>query len=156
MIQSLHGKLNPGLPWQKKKTAFNTKKTLFTRIFTEETSKVLRFEYSFVWCWNLDTSESRSEIPREFWNVVLEKDDDHGTNETVLQRVEEERNILQTIKRGKAVWIRSFLSRNCLLKRFIEGKMEGQKWWDEEEEDVSGYWVALRKREDTGNGKAKY
>ena len=59
--------------------------------------------------------------------MVLEKDDDHGTNETVLQRVEEERNILQTIKRGKAVWIRSFLSRNCLLKRFIEGKMEGQK-----------------------------
>jgi hypothetical protein len=23
----------------------------------------------FVWCWNLDTSESRSEIPGKFWNV---------------------------------------------------------------------------------------
>jgi len=34
----------------------------------EETSKVLYMEHSFVWCWNLDTSENRSEIP--FWNDV--------------------------------------------------------------------------------------
>jgi len=33
---------------------------------------------------------------------------------------------------------------------------EGQKYWDEDEEDVSGYWMALRKREDTGNGKRKH
>ena len=39
----------------------------------EETSKVLRLERSFLWCWELDTSESRSEIPGKFWNVVLEK-----------------------------------------------------------------------------------
>jgi hypothetical protein len=25
-----------------------------------------------------------------------------------------------------------------------------------EEEDVSGYWVALRRREDTGNGNRKH
>ena len=31
-------------------------------------------EYGFVWCWNLDASGSRSEIPGKFWNVVLEKD----------------------------------------------------------------------------------
>ena len=43
--------------------------------FQEETSKVLHLEHSFVWCWNLDTLESESEIPRTFWNVVLEKDD---------------------------------------------------------------------------------
>jgi hypothetical protein len=35
---------------------------------------VLHLEHSFVWCWNMDTSESRSEISRKFWNVVLEKD----------------------------------------------------------------------------------
>jgi hypothetical protein len=40
----------------------------------EETSKVLYLEHSLVWCWNLDTSESRSKIPGKFWNVVLEKD----------------------------------------------------------------------------------
>ena len=26
-----------------------------------------------VWCWKLDTSERRSEIPWKFWNVVLDK-----------------------------------------------------------------------------------
>jgi hypothetical protein len=44
--------------------------------FKEETSKVLHLEHSFVWCWNLDTSESRSEIPGKFLNVVLEKNGD--------------------------------------------------------------------------------
>jgi hypothetical protein len=42
--------------------------------FKEEASEVLHLEYSFVWSLSLDTSESRSEIPRRFWNVVLEKD----------------------------------------------------------------------------------
>jgi hypothetical protein len=41
--------------------------------FKEETSKVLHLEHSFVWCWNVDTSESGSEVSRKFWNVVLEK-----------------------------------------------------------------------------------
>jgi len=35
-------------------------------------------EYSFLWFWNLDTFESRSEVPGKFWNVVLEKEgEDH-------------------------------------------------------------------------------
>jgi hypothetical protein len=42
--------------------------------FKDEPSEMLYFEHSFVWCWNLDTSKSRSETPREFLNVVLEKD----------------------------------------------------------------------------------
>ena len=40
----------------------------------EETSKMLHLEHGFVWCWNLDASGSRSEIPGKLWNVVLEKD----------------------------------------------------------------------------------
>jgi hypothetical protein len=31
-------------------------------------------EHSLVWCWNLDTQESRSEIHGKFCSVVLEKD----------------------------------------------------------------------------------
>ena len=31
-------------------------------------------EYSFVWCWNLDTLESKSEIPKKFGNLVLNND----------------------------------------------------------------------------------
>jgi len=42
--------------------------------FEEETSKMLHLDHGFVWCWNLDASGSRSEIPGKFWNVVLEKD----------------------------------------------------------------------------------
>jgi hypothetical protein len=45
-------------------------------------------------------------------------------NEEVLQRVKDERNILPTIKRGKANGIGHMLRSNCLLKCFIEGKIE--------------------------------
>jgi hypothetical protein len=30
----------------------------------EEASEVLHLEHSFIWCWNLDASDSRSETPR--------------------------------------------------------------------------------------------
>ena len=42
--------------------------------FKEGTSNVLHLEYSFVWCRNLDKSETSSELTGEFRNVVLEKD----------------------------------------------------------------------------------
>jgi hypothetical protein len=29
---------------------------------------------AFLWCWNLDSSGSRSETPGNLWNVVMEKD----------------------------------------------------------------------------------
>jgi len=35
---------------------------------------MLYLEHRILWCWNLDTSESRSEIYGRFWNLVLEKD----------------------------------------------------------------------------------
>ena len=44
----------------------------------------------------------------------------------VLQRVKEERNILQTIKRRKPNWISHSLRRNCILNHVIEGKTEGR------------------------------
>jgi replicative superfamily II helicase len=47
----------------------------------------------------------------------------HVRNEEVLQRVKEEKNILQTITRRKANWIGHILHRNCLLKQATEGKM---------------------------------
>jgi len=42
--------------------------------FKKETAEVQHLECGFVWCWNLDTWESRLEIPRGFWNTVLDKD----------------------------------------------------------------------------------
>jgi hypothetical protein len=50
---------------------------------------------------------------------------DRVRNEEVLQRVKEEWNILHTINRRKANWIGHILRRNCLLKHFIKGKIEG-------------------------------
>jgi hypothetical protein len=47
-------------------------------------------------------------------------------NEKALHIVQEERNILYTIKRRKANWIGYILRRNCLLKHNIEGKTEGK------------------------------
>jgi hypothetical protein len=58
--------------------AFNKEKTLFISKlglkYKEGTNKVLHLEHSFLWRWNLDNLESRSETPGKFWNVVLEKD----------------------------------------------------------------------------------
>ena len=43
----------------------------------------------------------------------------------MLLRVNEQRNILQEIRKRKANWIGHILRRNCLLQRVIEGKI---KW----------------------------
>jgi replicative superfamily II helicase len=47
---------------------------------------------------------------------------DNMRNEEILQRVKEERNILQTIKRMKANWIGHILHRNCLIKHTSKEK----------------------------------
>jgi len=46
-------------------------------------------------------------------------------NEEVLLRVEEEKNLLHTIKRRKDNWVGHIWRENCLLKLVIEGKIEG-------------------------------
>jgi hypothetical protein len=49
---------------------------------------------------------------------------DRASNEKVLHRVKEERNILHTIQRRKANWIGHIWRRNCLLKHVIEEKLQ--------------------------------
>ena len=44
----------------------------------------------------------------------------------MFQRVEGERNAIQTIKRIKANGIGHILHKNCLLKYVIEGKIQGK------------------------------
>jgi hypothetical protein len=63
-----------------------------------------------MWCWR------RMEKIR--WTY-------HMSNKEVLQRVKEEMNIVQTIKRRKAKWIGHFLHRNSFLKHVFEGNKEG-------------------------------
>ena len=50
---------------------------------------------------------------------------DHVRNEEVLLRVNEQRNIIHEIRKRKANCIGHILRRNCLLKRVIEGKIQG-------------------------------
>ena len=47
-------------------------------------------------------------------------------NEEVLLRVNEQRNILQEIRKRKANWIGHILRRNCLLQQVSERKIKGQ------------------------------
>ena len=48
------------------------------------------------------------------------------SNEDVLNRVQEERNILPTIHRQRPNWIGHILHRNCLLTHVTAGKMKGK------------------------------
>jgi hypothetical protein len=47
-------------------------------------------------------------------------------NEEELRRGKEERNAVHTKKGKKANYIGHNLRRNCILKHFIEGKVEGR------------------------------
>ena len=116
------------------KAAFS-KKNLFTSKLDLNLRK--RLVRCYVWSialygaetWTLRKTDQKQLESLEMWCWRrMEKISwtDHVRNEEVLFRVNEERNILyETIKR-KANWIGHILSRNCLLKQVIEGKIEGQ------------------------------
>jgi hypothetical protein len=53
---------------------------------------------------------------------------------------------------GKANWSGRTLCKNCLLTHVIEVKTEERiEVREDKEEDVSSYWMTLRKQEGTGN-----
>ena len=100
---------------------------LFHVAFNTDVVTVLHLEHGFVWCWNVDASGSRSEIPGRFRNVVLEKDEEDQLYRSCekWRSVNEQRNILHEIRKRKANWIGHILRRNCLLHNVIEGKIKG-------------------------------
>jgi len=72
-------------------------------------------------------------------------------NEEVLQSVEAEKNIINTIKRRKTYCIGHILRRNCLMKHVIEGNIKrrievkgkrgrGRKQLQIDRKESSGYW----------------
>ena len=75
---------------------------------------------------------------------------DHVRNEEVLLRVNEQRNILHEIRKGKANWIGHILRRNCLQKQVIEGKIQGEKEVTRRRgRRHRKLWMTLRTGEDT-------
>jgi hypothetical protein len=97
MIQDVHVLLNLELSLQNQPS---TRRLFSLALGWNSREKI---EHSFVWGGNLDTSESRSKLCWKLWNVAFEKMSwtDRVRNVEVLYRVEEERNILQTIKQSK-------------------------------------------------------
>ena len=77
-----------------------------------------------MWCWRRMEEMS--------WNNPLR-------NEEVLQRVKEERNISQTIKRRNANRTCYILHRNCFLKHILERNIEGRM-------EVVGRWGRRHKQ----------
>ena len=75
------------------------------------------------------------------------------TNEKVLQKFKEDRNILLTIKRRKANRIGHILRRNGLLKRVIERKIEGNRRRGSRPKQLL---EDIKERENAGNGKRKH
>jgi hypothetical protein len=65
---------------------------------------------------------------------------DYVRNEEVMQRVREERNILQTIKRREGNLISRISCTNCFLKHVIKEKKEKRmEVTGRKEEEVSSY-----------------
>jgi hypothetical protein len=78
---------------------------------------------NFKWGWSFYLEISKMWCMRKMeyisWIYLVKK-------EEILIKVQEERNILHTIKRRTVKWTCQMLRRNCLLKRVIEGKTEGR------------------------------
>ena len=64
----------------------------------------------------------------------------------MLHKVKEDKNALHAKNKRSDNWIGHILRRNRLLEHMIEGKIEGKiERTGREEEDVSSYWMTLRK-----------
>jgi hypothetical protein len=76
MMQSVHVILKSKSAIEK--ATFNKKNDFFNQKielkFEEETGGMIHTKHIFLWCWNLDTSENKSQVPAKFRNVVLDMD----------------------------------------------------------------------------------
>ena len=106
------------------KAAFNKKKTLFTSKLDLNLRKKL--VKCYIWSmalygaenWTLRAADKKYLESFEMWCWRrMEKISwtDHVRNKEVLLRVNEQRNILNEIRKRKANWIGHILRRNCLL-----------------------------------------
>jgi hypothetical protein len=118
------------------KAAFNKKKTLFTSKLDLELRKKLVKCY----IWSIALYDVETWTLRKLDQVYLENFEmwcwrrvekiswtDRVNNAAVLYKVEEERNILHTIRRRKANSTGHILRRYCLLSHIIEGMIIGTR-----------------------------
>ena len=116
------------------KAAFNKKRALFTSTLDLELRKKL--VKCYIWSitlygteiWTLRAVDHKHLGSSEMWCWRrMEKISwtGHVRNVEMLVGVNEQRNILNEIRKRKANWIGHILRRNCLLKQVIEGKIKG-------------------------------
>jgi hypothetical protein len=113
------------------KATFNKKKTLFTSKLDFELRKKL--VKCYIWSialygagtWTLRKLDQKylESFQMWCWRVMEKISWTNRVNNEVLHRVKGERNILHTVKRRKATWIRHILRKKCLLSHIIEGKI---------------------------------
>jgi hypothetical protein len=116
------------------KVAFKKKRALFTSTLDLKLTKKL--VKCYIWSialygaenWNIRAVDQKHLKNFEMWcwrrmeKIIWT---DHVSNEEILLRVKEQRNILHEISKCKANWIGHTLRRKCLLQRVIEGKIKG-------------------------------
>jgi hypothetical protein len=116
------------------KLAFNKKNAVFTsKVELNLRQKLVKY---YIWSIALCGAVTRTlqKVDQKYlgsfetwcWRRIEISWTDAVRNEDVLERVKDRRNILQTIKRGKADWIACILRWNCLLQHVIEGKIVGR------------------------------
>jgi hypothetical protein len=70
-----------------------------------------------------------------------------------VHTITEERNILLTKNKGKLSGLDTSCGGNYLKNTLFKGRWKRQK---DEREDVSSYWIMLRKQEGTGSRNRKH
>jgi len=115
------------------KAAFNKNNNLFTSTFDLNLrKKLVKF---YIWdmalygaeTWTLRAGDKKHLESFKMWCWRrMEKISwtDPVRNEEVLLTVDEQKNILDEIRKRKANWIGHILRRNCLPKQVIEGKIK--------------------------------
>ena len=147
------------------KAAFSKKKALFVSTLDLSLGKEFVNWYvwsSFVWCWKLDTPESRPEI----LGKVLKCGAGEGWRSSVRPNMWYSKKCYVECRRigisyivmyrWKAKFIGHFLRRDCLLKHVIEGVREVRvEMTVRRGRRLKQLQVPIRKREDPGNWKSK-
>src|SRR5215510_7102107 len=118
------------------KLAFSRKKELLVRTMKLKLKK--RIVKTLVWSvllygaetWALRKEDIRRLEACEMWfwrRIEGISWKDHMKNEEVLSRVGERRTLIETIVRRKKNWIGHVLRGQGMLKKIIEGRMEGKR-----------------------------
>ena len=118
------------------KEGFNRKRRLLCGPLEKELRK--RLVKCYIWSvllygaetWSLRKEEIKRIEAMEMWlwrRMEGVRWEDRVTNEEVLKRVGEKRQVIREIKKRKANWLGHVMRRDCLLRDAIEGTVEGKR-----------------------------